>query len=73
MAKVFPTLEQMEAEALERMPLEKRLKGISTQELLQRIPTQERLEGIPTEELFENLSAVAKQRLRKRLEEENAN
>ena len=64
MAKVFPTLEQMEAEALERMPLEKRLKGISTQDRLQGIPAKERLVGLTAEE---------KKALRKQLEEESLN
>jgi len=70
------TIEEMEAAFLNRLPVERRLRGIPAKERLQGIPTQERLQGIPTQERLqgiptqERLQGIPEEELWKGLSEE---
>ena len=68
---MYQTLEEMEEEILNRLPIERRLRGIATKDLLQRIPAEERLQGIPAEERLQNLSEEELSRIRKLLNDKS--
>jgi len=47
--------ERERIQAMQMLPVEKRLEGISTEQLMARVPTQKRLEGIPPKERLEGI------------------
>jgi len=47
--------ERERIQAMQMLPIEKRLEGIPTEQLLERIPTEQRLEGISVEELMTHI------------------
>jgi hypothetical protein len=55
------------AEILKKLPVEERLKGISTDEVLKVLSPAERLKGLSTEELLGALSPEARESLAQRL------